>query len=105
MSNQEVILKLQAIENKLQDQDNSAAELKGVVTELKGIVQDLDKDMAIQAEKQSHLFFRIEQFQRELEVLESRGEKGNERQRSLIENALMVVLGGLISYLFSLGSK
>lgn len=104
-SNQELILKLQAIEEKLQDQENSAAELKDVVYELKGIVQDLDKGMAIQAEKQSHLFFRIEQLQRELEVVESRGEKGNDRQRALIENALMVILGGLISYIFSLGGK
>lgn len=105
MGNQEVLLKLQAIEDRLQDQENSAAELKSVVTELKGIVQDLDKDMAIQAEKQSHLFFRIEQLQRELEVLESKGEKGNDRQRGLIENALMIVLGSLISYLLSMGDK
>jgi chromosome segregation ATPase len=102
MSNQEVILKLQEIEKVLQDQENSTSELKNVVSELKGIVQDLDKDMAIQAEKQSHLLFRVEQLQREIEVLESRGEKGNDRQRALIENALMVVLGGLISYIFSM---
>lgn len=102
MNNQQVILKLQEIETVLQDQENSAAELKDVIDELKGIVQNLDKDMAIQAEKQSHLLFRIEQLQRELQVLESRSEKGSDKQRALIENVLMAVIGGLITYIFSL---
>lgn len=105
MGNQEVILKLQAIESVLQNQENSTTELKDIVDELKGIVQDLDKDAAIQAEKQSHLFYRVEQLQGELKALEARGEKGNDRQRALIENALMAVLGGLITYVFGLISK
>lgn len=102
-NNQELILKLQEIETVLQDQENSTVELKHVVDELKGIVQNLDKDMAIQAEKQSHLIFRIEQLQSELKILETKSEKGNDKQRTLIENALMAVLGGLITYIFSLG--
>lgn len=104
-TNQDVILKLQEIETVLQDQENSASELKHVVEELKGIVQNLDKDMAIQAEKQAHLLFRIEQLQGELKVLETKSEKGTDKQRTLIENALMAVLGGLITYIFSLGNS
>lgn len=102
MNNPEVILKLQEIESVLQEQNNSSKELKGVVTELKGIVQALDKDAAIHAEKQSHMFYRIEQLQREIDVLEGRGERGSDRQRDLVEKALMAVLGGLITYIFSL---
>lgn len=101
-NNQEVILKLQEIESVLQDQDNSTKELKGVVNDLMSIVQALDKDQAIHAEKQSHLFYRVEQLKRELEVLEDRGEKGSNRQRDLVEKALMAVLGGLLTYIFSL---
>ena len=102
MTNQEVILKLQEIESVLQDQENSAKELKSVIEELKKIVQALDKDMAIYAEKQSHLIYRIEQLQREIEVLEGKGEKGNDRQRDLVEKALFALLGGLITYMYSL---
>lgn len=101
-NNQEVILKLQEIESVLQDQDNTTKDLKSVVNDLKSIVQALDKDAAIQAEKQSHLFYRIEQLQRELETLEGRGEKGTDRQRDLVEKALMALLGGLLTYIFSL---
>jgi chromosome segregation ATPase len=100
--NSELINKLKEIENKLQDQDTDTMELKGVVNELKSIVQSLDKDMAIQLEKQSHLFYRVEQLQREIELLEEKGVKSSDKQRALVENALMAFLGGLITYVFSL---
>ena len=61
--------------------------------------------MAIHTEKQSHLFYRIEMLQKELEIIESRGDKTNDRQKDLIEKALMAFLGGLITYIFSLASK
>jgi chromosome segregation ATPase len=99
---QEVIQKLHEMETLLRDHKNDAQELRNVINELMNIVQSLDKDMAIQTEKQSHLFYRIEQLQKELDALENRGEKGSDRQRDLVEKALMAVLGGLITYIFSL---
>jgi len=102
-TNQEVMAKLQKIESVLQDQESDTAELKRVVDELKGIVQSLDKYVAIQAEKQAHLLSRIEQLQDQIHVLENHREKGNDKQRQLIENALMAILGGLIAYIFKLG--
>jgi chromosome segregation ATPase len=100
--NSELIQKLREIENTIQDQETDTVELKGVVNELKSIVQSLDKDMAIQLEKQSHLSYRVEQLQREIELLEEKGVKSGDRQRALVENALMAFLGGLITYVFSL---
>lgn len=102
-NNQEVILKLQEIETVLQDQENSTAELKHVVEELRGIVHNLDRDRAVQDEKVAHLIFRIEQLQNELKILETKHEKGSDKQRQLIENALMAILGGLIAYIFKIG--
>lgn len=102
-NNQEVILKLQEIETVLQDQENSTSELKHVVEELRGIVHNLDRDKAVQDEKIAHLIFRIEQLQSELKILETKHEKGSDKQRQLIENALMAILGGLIAYIFKIG--
>lgn len=101
-NNQEVILKLQEIESVLQDQVNSTKELEDVVTELKSIVTDLDKKSAVDETNQSHLKYRIEVLEQELKALEQKGEKGTDKQRALVENALMVILGGVIAYLFSL---
>ncbi|AXH71101.1 hypothetical protein BSP36_058 [Bacillus phage BSP36] len=102
----ELIQKLKEIEDTLQDHKTDNTELKGVVNELREIVQSLDKDMAIHAEKQSHLLYRVEQLHREMELLEEKGVKTSDKQRALIENALMAFLGGLITYIFStMGGK
>lgn len=102
---QELIHKLKHIEHVLQSHDNNMGSLMEVVEELKEIVQELDKVMAIQSEKQSHLFYRVEQLQKEIEMLEKSGEKTNDRQRDLVEKALMAFIGGLITYVFSLSNK
>ena len=100
--NSELVQKLKEIEDTLQDHETDASELKTVVGELKNIVQSLDKDMAIQLEKHSHLFYRVEQLQREIELLEQKGVKSSDKQRALVENALMAFLGGIITYVFSI---
>lgn len=99
---QEIISKLKHIELVLQNNVTDTEQLKEVVSELKEVVSDLDKHAAIQSEKQSHLYYRIEQLQRQIEVLEASGEKTNDKQRDLVEKALMAFLGGLITYIFSL---
>lgn len=102
-TNQEVMAKLQKIESVIQDQESDTTELKQVVDELKGIVQNLDKSMAVQAEKQAHLLSRIDYLQGQIQVLENQNDKGNDNQRQLIENTLMAILGGIIAYIFNLG--
>lgn len=103
--NNEIMQKLKEIENTLQNHKTDTVELRNVVNDLRDIVQSLDKDMAIHSEKQSHLFYRIEQMQREIELLDEKGEKGNDKQRDIIEKALMAFLGGLITYIFNTMGK
>lgn len=103
--NSELTQKLKSLEALVQSQETDTMELKVVVNELRAIVQSLDKDFAIQLEKQSHLFYRVEQLNKELELLEAKGVKDSDKQRTLVENALMAFLGGLITYLFSLISS
>ena len=98
----ELLYKLKKIEDTLQQNETDTEKLKQVVYELREVIASLDKDMAIQSEKQSHLFFRIEQIQKEVQSLEGKGEKTNEKHRDLLENALMVLLGGVITYRFSM---
>lgn len=103
--NSELIQKLKHIELALQEHENDTEQLKQVVEELKSIVQALDKEMAIKDEKQSHLFYRIEMLQKQIEDIEARGDKTSDKQRDLVEKALMAFLGGLITYIFSLANK
>ncbi|AGK86832.1 hemolysin [Bacillus phage SIOphi] len=103
--NNEIMQKLKEIENTLQNHKTNTVELRNVVNDLRDIVQSLDKDMAIHSEKQSHLFYRIEQMQREIELLDEKGEKGSDKQRDIVEKALMAFLGGLITYIFNTMGK
>ncbi|MGV3094232.1 hypothetical protein [Streptococcus pluranimalium] len=103
--NNEIMQKLKEIENTLQNHKTDTVELRNVVNDLRDIVQSLDKDMAIHSEKQSHLFYRIEQMQREIELLDEKGEKGSDKQRDIVEKALMAFLGGLITYIFNTMGK
>ncbi len=94
--------RLKSLEDTIQDHKADIKELKDVVQELREIVRDIDKNAAIEIEKRSHMEFRIEQLQKEIELLEANGVKSGDKQRALVENTLMVLLGGLISYLFGL---
>lgn len=100
--NTELLDRLKDIETALQNSNHDTAELKSVVTDLKNVVQSLDKEVAIQAEKQSHLFYRIEQLQAEIAMLEDKDDKANDKHRQLIENTLMAVLGAVLTYVFTL---
>lgn len=100
-----VVSRLKQIEAHLKDHDSSTEQLKEVTRELKLVVQDLDKSMAIQTEKQAHLFYRIEHLQKQVELLEASGEKSKGRQQDLIEKALMAFLGALLTYVFSIAGK
>lgn len=104
MSQNELVYKLKTLEAALSTQEQSVEQLKKVVEELSSVVKELDKVLAIHSEKQSHLFYRVEQLQREVEMLEASGEKTTSRHQDLVEKALMAFLGGLITYIFSLSS-
>lgn len=101
----ELVERLKQLEARLRDNDNSTAQLKQVTRELKLVVQDLDKTMAIQIEKQAHLFYRIEHLQKEIELLEESGEKTKGKQQDLVEKALMIFLGALLTYVFSIAGE
>lgn len=107
MSHEEidVLFKLRRIEALVEEQDNSTEQLKGIVEELRDVVRDLDKSIAIQSEKHSHMNYRVEQLQKELELLEASGDKTRSKHQDLVEKALMVFLGGLITFIFNLASK
>lgn len=97
--------KIKDIERILRDHANTSDEMNEVVKELEDIVHELDKSVALNGEKQSQLAYKIEVLNQKLSAVEMRGEKGSDKQRALVENALMVVLGGLLSYIFSLANK
>lgn len=76
-------------------------EISELQRETGSIVSSLDKDQAIQGEKNSNIFYQLEQLERRLEELERNSEKSNDNTRQFVEKILMLVIGALVTWLFN----
>jgi len=76
-------------------------EINTLQREAGSIVSSLDKDHAIQGEKNSNIFYQLEQLERRLEELERNSEKSNDSSRQFVEKVLMLMIGGLVTWLFN----
>lgn len=65
----------------------------------------LDKDTAIQEQKNSNIFYQLEQLERRLEELERTSEKNSDNTRQFVEKIVMLIIGGLVTWLFNVLQK
>ena len=65
----------------------------------------LDKDTSIQEEKNSNIFYQLEQLERRLEELERTSEKNSDNTRQFVEKIVMLIIGGLVTWLFNVLQK
>lgn len=65
----------------------------------------LDKDTSIQEEKNSNIFYQLEQLERRLEELERSSEKNSDNTRQFVEKIVMLIIGGLVTWLFNVLQK
>lgn len=103
------ILRLQRLEDKLQHGEitnrgirESNEELHDAIKELRDIYNSLDKRLSIHEEKARHLTYQITKLEETINALESVNEKESDHKRDIVENIFMAVLGGIITYLFSM---
>lgn len=105
----EILLRLQRLEDRLQHgeltekgikQDNQ--ELNNALQELKGIVNSLDKRFAVYEEKYEHLSYQITKLEETIDALEGVNDRESDHKRDIVENIFMVVLGAVVTYLFGM---
>lgn len=105
----DLVLRLQRLEDKLQHgeltekgikQDNT--ELNNAVSELKDIVNSLDKRLAVHEEKYAHLTYQITKLEETIDALEGINDKEFDHKRDIVENIFMIVLGAVVTYVFSI---
>ena len=68
-------------------------------------ITTLDKDISIQEEKNSNIFYQLEQLERRLEELERTSEKNSDNTRQFVEKIVMLIIGGLVTWLFNILQK
>lgn len=102
----DILDRIKEVENKVQSgeltRQESSKDLNEAVKELRAIVTALDKDSAIQAEKQSHLFYQIGQLERSVSELKTSDTRAEDSKKDLVEKVFMVVLGAAVTYFFSM---
>lgn len=62
----------------------------------------LDKDMSIQGEKNINIFYQLEQLEKRLGDLERSSEKSSDNTRQFVEKIVMLIIGGLVTWLFNI---
>lgn len=65
------------------------------------IVVSLDKDRAVQEERNSNIFYQIGRLEKRLEELERSAEKSDDKTRQMSEKIVMLVIGALVTWLFN----
>ena len=91
--------------NEVKSDIETLKRLYGEIGELQRIhttsITALDKDVSIQGEKNSNIFYQLEQLERRLEELERSSEKSSDNTRQFVEKIVMLIIGGLVTWLFN----
>lgn len=62
----------------------------------------LDKDQAIQGEKNSNIFYQLEQLEKRISELETTIQKNDDYTKKFIEKIVLLIIGSLIPWVFSM---
>lgn len=70
--------------------------------ESEAIISSIDREQAIQVEKNSNIFYQLGQLEKRITELERTKDESSEKTKDMIEKIMMLVIGGLVTYVFSL---
>lgn len=62
----------------------------------------LDKDHAIQGEKNSNIFYQLEQLERRITDLEQQAQKSNDSSKQFVEKVIMLIIGAIVTWIFNI---
>lgn len=70
--------------------------------ESEAIIASVDREQAIQVEKNTNIFYQLGQLEKRITELERNKDESSEKTKDMIEKIMMLVIGGLVTYVFSL---
>lgn len=104
-----LILRLQSLEDSLQrgeltvgDVKSTSKELDRSISELRSIVNAIDTRLTVEENEYKHLLDQISKLEKTIQALEDVNDKESSHKRDTVENVFMVVIGAVVTYLFSL---
>ena len=71
------------------------------VERLKSIIHDLDKDLAVNSEKQSAIYVQLDRLDDKIEELKNNTKSKYDKKKDTTEKVLLLVLGAILSFVFN----
>lgn len=71
------------------------------VDKLKNIIHDLDKDLAVNSEKQSAIYVQLDRLDEKIEELKNNTKSKDDKRKDTTEKVLLLVLGAILSFVFN----
>lgn len=71
------------------------------VERLKSIIHDLDKDLAVNSEKQSAIYVQLDRLDEKIEELKNNTKSKDDKKKDTTEKVLLLVLGAILSFVFN----
>ena len=71
------------------------------VERLKSIIHDLDKDLAVNSEKQSAIYVQLDRLDDKIEELKNNTKSKDDKKKDTTEKLLLLVLGAILSFVFN----
>ncbi|AFO70752.1 hypothetical protein BH792_gp004 [Staphylococcus phage Stau2] len=93
------------IKDKIQDgsyiDKNTYKELENEVDELRKMVVSLDKEVAVNSEKQSSIYIQLDRLDEKIKELTNNTVVKDTRKKDTTEKVLLLVLGSIITFIFN----
>ncbi|XWX32499.1 hemolysin [Staphylococcus phage PG-2021_76] len=71
------------------------------VERLKSIIHDLDKDLAVNSEKQSAIYVQLDRLDEKIDELKKNTKSKDDKKKDTTEKVLLLVLGAILSFVFN----
>lgn len=100
-----LVKQIEKIRNQIQERDYIDKEtynsLDKDVERLKSIIHDLDKDLAVNSEKQSAIYVQLDRLDEKIEELKKNTKSKDDKKKDTTEKVLLLVLGAILSFVFN----
>lgn len=101
----ELFKKVESISNTIQEKgyidSDTFKKLENEVDELKSIVTTLDKELAVNVERQTPIYIQLESLDEKVKELAESTKDKDDKKSERVEKVLLLVLGAIVSFVFN----
>lgn len=102
---EKIVSQVESIKTKIQEgsyiDKNTFKELELEVSELRKLIVNIDKDVAVNSEKQSAIYIQLDRLDEKITELTKSTETKDTRKKDTTEKVLLLVLGAILSFIFN----